>query len=150
MSRVRRPPGVALDSGGLAKGIAADLIAHRMRDLPSFAVDCLGDVRVGGTPRRLHIASPWEDGILTELEIADGAAATSGVTRRGWHLIDPGTGRPAATGVVQATALAPTALEAEVRAKAAILAGPKAAPTHLSHGGLIVLDDGTMTTVTGS
>ena len=67
--------------------------------------------------------------MLTELTLTDGAAATSGVTRRGWHLIDPGTGRPARTGIVQATAIAPTALEAEVRAKAALLAGPAAAAT---------------------
>jgi thiamine biosynthesis lipoprotein len=144
---VSRPPGIALDSGGLAKGIAADLIADRMRDLPSFAVECLGDVRVGGAPRTLRIASPWDDTVLAELTLTDGAAATSGVTRRGRHLIDPGTGRPAHTGVVQATALAPTALEAEVRAKAALLAGPDTAAGHLPHGGLFVRDDGTMTSV---
>jgi len=138
---VSRPPGIAIDSGGLAKGIAADLIADRMRGLPSFAVECMGDVRAGGTMRTLRIASPWDDGVLTELTLSDGAAATSGVTRRGWHLIDPGTGLPARTGVVQATALAPTALEAEVRAKAALLAGPAAARDHLPHGGLLVLAD---------
>ena len=43
------------------------------------------------------------------------------------HLLDPATGRPAFTGVVQATALAPTALEAEIRAKAAVLGGPDGA-----------------------
>ena len=80
--------------------------------------------------------------MLTELTLTDGAAATSGVTRRGWHLIDPGTGRPARTGIVQATALAPTALEAEVRAKAALLAGPAAASEYLPHGGLLVLAGG--------
>jgi thiamine biosynthesis lipoprotein len=140
---VSRPPGVALDSGGLAKGLAADLIADRMRDLPSFAVECMGDVRARGPERTLRIASPWDDDeILAELPLTDGAAATSGVTRRGWHLIDPGSGLPARTGVVQTTALAPTALEAEVRAKAALLAGPRAARDHLAHGGLLVLADG--------
>jgi thiamine biosynthesis lipoprotein len=140
---VSRPPGVALDSGGLAKGLAADLIADRMRDLPAFAVECLGDVRARGPARTLRIASPWDDEtILAELPLADGAAATSGVTRRGWHLIDPGTGLAARTGIVQATALAPTALEAEVRAKAALLAGPEVAREHLPHGGLLVLADG--------
>jgi thiamine biosynthesis lipoprotein len=140
---VSRPPGVALDSGGLAKGLAADLIADRMRDLPSFAVECLGDVRVGGVERTLKVAGPWNgDDVIAELPLRDGAAATSGVTRRGWHLIDPGTGRPARTGVVQATALAPTALEAEVRAKAALLAGPETGREHLRHGGVMVLADG--------
>jgi thiamine biosynthesis lipoprotein len=137
-SAVTRAPGVPLDSGGLAKGLAADLIADRMRDLPSFAIECLGDVRVGGAPRTLRIASPWDDKVLGELTLTDGAAATSGVTRRGWHLLDPSTERPARTGIVQATALAPTALEAEVRAKAALLAGPMGAHAHLPHGGMLV------------
>ena len=47
-----------------------------------------------------------------------------------------------APGIVQATALAPTALEAEVRAKAALLAGPDDAPDHLPHGGVLVLASG--------
>ena len=77
--------------------------------------------------------------------------ATSGIGRRSWldrqglvahHLLDPSTGRAAYTGIVQATALAPTALEAEVRAKAALLAGPASAADHLPHGGLLVLADG--------
>jgi thiamine biosynthesis lipoprotein len=144
---VSRPPGVALDSGGLGKGLAADLVADSLRALPSFAIECLGDVRAGGAERPLRVASPWGDGVLAELTLTDGAAATSGVTRRGWHLIDPGTGRPARTGIVQATALAPTALEAEVRAKAALLAGPAAARTHLPHGGLLVLADGEVMSV---
>jgi thiamine biosynthesis lipoprotein len=76
--------------------------------------------------------------------------ATSGIGRRAWlgpdgrpahHLLDPATGRPAFTGVVQATAIAPTALEAEARAKAAVLAGPDEATSWLPHGGAIVFDD---------
>jgi FAD:protein FMN transferase len=139
---VTRPPGVALDSGGLAKGLAADLIADHLREVPSFAIECLGDVRAGGGRRTLRVSSPWDDGAVAELALTDGAAATSGVTKRGWHLVDPATGRPARTGVVQATALAPTALEAEVRAKAALLAGPDDAPDHLPHGGVLVLASG--------
>jgi thiamine biosynthesis lipoprotein len=138
---VTRPPGIELDSGGLGKGLAADLIADRLRELPSFAVECLGDVRVGGAARTLRIAGPWDEEILAQLTLADGAAATSGVTRRGWHLLDPATGKPARTGIVQATALAPTALEAEVRAKAALLAGPEHARDHLPHGGLLVFSN---------
>ena len=77
--------------------------------------------------------------------------ATSGIDRRIWwdpggrpahHLLDPSTGRPAYTGVVQATALAPTALAAELRAKCAVLAGPDGAAAWLPDGGVIVFDDG--------
>ena len=47
---------------------------------------------------------------------------------------------------MQATALAPTALEAEVLAKAAVLERPGRAPrAWLPHGGVVVLDDGTST-----
>ena len=55
------PAGVALDSGGLGKGLAADLVADRLRGLPSYAIECMGDVRVGGAERTLRIASPWGD-----------------------------------------------------------------------------------------
>ena len=43
---------------------------------------------------------------------------------------------------MQVTALAPTAVEAEWRAKAAVLSGPEAAAGWLPHGGVVVLDDG--------
>jgi thiamine biosynthesis lipoprotein len=55
---------------------------------------------------------------------------------------DPRTGRPAFTGIVQATALAPTGLEAEVRANAARLAGPANCARYLPHGGAVLRDDG--------
>ena len=61
----------------------------------------------------------------------------------GWRAsVDPSTGRPAYTGIVQATALAPTAADAEVRAKAALLTGGDHAPLWLAHGGVLVFDDG--------
>src|ERR1019366_3637570 len=58
------------------------------------------------------------------------------------HLLDPGTGRPAFTGGVQATALAPTATEAEILAKAAVLSGPERALSWLRQGGVLVFEDG--------
>jgi len=153
-SRIRRPPGLALDSGGLAKGLFADLLAEELASRASFAVECAGDVRVGGEARRsrrVEVASPFRARPLHGFELADGGVATSGIGRRSWlddrgrpahHLLDPSTGRPAFTGVVQATAIAPTALEAELRAKAALLAGPADAAGWLPDGGLVVFDDG--------
>jgi thiamine biosynthesis lipoprotein len=148
---VRRPPGVALDSGGLAKGLFADLLAEDMAGYESLAIDCAGDLRVRGAPRAVRVASPFGGDVLHTFELADGAVATSGIGARSWlaadgspahHLLDPRTGRPAFTGVVQATALAPTALEAEIRAKAAVLSGPAHARGWLPHGGVVVLDEG--------
>jgi thiamine biosynthesis lipoprotein len=86
------------------------------------------------------------------LRLAAGAVATSGLNVRVWrrsdgapahHLLDPATGEPAWTGLVGATALAPTALEAESLAKAALLSGPAEGRGRLArHGGLLVHDDG--------
>lgn len=153
---VRRPPGVRIDSGGLGKGLAADLLADRLQEHDSFAVCCLGDVRVGGRDGRVRpvdITDPFGGPPVARLQLVAGAVATSGVTARafggpdgrlGHHLVDPGRGEPAWTGIVQASAIAPTAVEAEVRAKTALLAGPDAAPEHLPHGGVVVLADGTV------
>ena len=148
---VRRPPGLRLDSGGLAKGLLADVLAERMTGHASFAVECAGDLRLGGAPRPVHVISPFDGEIIHTFELAGAGVATSGIGKRSWldehgqpahHLLDPATGQPAFTGVVQATAIAPTALEAEVRAKAAVFAGPAGATTWLPHGGVVVLDDG--------
>jgi FAD:protein FMN transferase len=153
---VRRPPGLRLDSGGLVKGLLADALTTRLARYASFAVDCAGDVRLGGLPRPVHVASPFDGAVLHTFELTDCGVATSGIGRRSWldaagrpahHLIDPSTGRPAFTGVVQATAIAPTALEAEVRAKAAVLSGPLDARAWLPHGGVVVLDDGAVEVV---
>jgi FAD:protein FMN transferase len=148
---VTRPPGLAFDGGGLVKGLVADLLAADLHDHPSFAIDCAGDLRLGGTlQREVRIASPFDGSTIHAFALASGGVATSGIGRRAWmdsgnrpahHLLDPSTGRPAYTGVVQATALAPTALEAEMRAKAAVLSGPFDAPDWLPHGGALVFED---------
>jgi thiamine biosynthesis lipoprotein len=152
---LERPAGLRLDSGGLGKGLFADLAADLLADHESFAVDCGGDLRLGGTSdvgRTVEVANPFEDGVLHRFELAQGGVATSGIGRRSWldsngapahHLLDPGTGKPAFTGIVQATALAPTALAAETLAKAAVLSGPEGARRWLRHGGLLVFEDGT-------
>jgi thiamine biosynthesis lipoprotein len=97
------------------------------------------------------VESPFDGTVLHTFQLAAGGVATSGIGRRAWldetgrpahHLLDPATGRPAFTGIVQATALAPSALEAEVRAKAALLSGPRDAARWLRDGGVIVLRDG--------
>jgi thiamine biosynthesis lipoprotein len=151
---VTRPSRTRFDSGGIAKGMAADMAAGMLASHPTFAVDCAGDLSIGGTAgiaRPLAVENPFGGGLLTKLEIHTGGVATSGTLRRCWstdggewahHLLDPATGRPANTGIVQVTALAPTALEAEVRAKAALLAGPRQAEAWLPDGGVVVFEDG--------
>lgn len=152
---VRRPPGVRFDLGGSAKGHAADCGAALLGDHATFAVDVGGDIAFGGTsglPRIVVVEHPLDHRRDLRFPLVRGAIATSGLARRIWrtagggfahHLIDPGTGMPAWTGVAQATALAPNAVTAEALAKAALFAGPEAGLLLLSaHGGALVLDDG--------
>jgi thiamine biosynthesis lipoprotein len=150
---ITRPPGVKIDSGGIAKGLFADMLAAELSDHDAFAVNCAGDLALGGrhgTARRVEVASPFDGSTLHTFELAAGGVATSGIGRRAWldgsglpahHLLDPATGEPAFTGIVQVTALADTALSAETRAKAALLSGPRGAVRWLPDGGVIVLDD---------
>jgi FAD:protein FMN transferase len=151
---VTRPPGVRIDPGGIAKGVFADELASLLSGYGAFVVDCGGDMRLGGRlglVREVHVASPFDDSTLHTFAVVRGGVATSGVGRRSWlardgrpahHLLDPASGRPAFTGIVQVTALAPTATEAETLSKAALLSGPERADQILVHGGAIVLEDG--------
>jgi thiamine biosynthesis lipoprotein len=151
---VTRPPGVGIDSGGIAKGLFADVLAGTLAGRGSFAVNCAGDLSIGGRDgvgRPVKVESPFDGSTLHTFSLTRAGIATSGIGRRSWldpsglpahHLLDPSSGRPAFTGIVQATAIAPTALVAEIRAKAALLSGPVAAAAWLGDGGVIVLDDG--------
>jgi thiamine biosynthesis lipoprotein len=153
---VTRAPGIRVDSGGIFKGLCGDMLAGVLGRHVSFAVDAAGDVRFGGAAgwrRPVRVTSPFDGSPVHVFELVRGAAATSGIGRRSWlgadgrpahHLLDPATGCPAFTGVVQVTALAPTGVEAEMRSKAALLSGPSGAPGWLVDGGVVVLDDGTL------
>jgi thiamine biosynthesis lipoprotein len=152
-SVVTRPPGVALDSGGF-KGLFADWAGAELRGHRSFAIDCGGDLLLGGDGtlvREVQVDSPFDARVLHTFSLRAGGVATTGIGRRSWldaggapahHVLDPSTGRPAFTGLVQVTALAPTALVAEALAKAALLSGPDGAERWLAHGGVVVLADG--------
>ena len=139
---VRIPLGVGLDLGGLAKGWTADLAAEAAvaTGEPWIVVNAGGDLRIAGDapPVEVAIEDPADtDAALARLSLRSGAIATSSTLRRSWgagrhHLIDPRTGAPADTGVVQATVWAPTCAGAEVAAKRALLdASPGSAPAVL-------------------
>jgi thiamine biosynthesis lipoprotein len=140
---VHRPPGLWLDTGGTGKGLAADHLAR----ITGGTADCGGDVRVTET-QEVEVLHPVSGEPCRRIVVTNGAIATSGIDTRLWrradgsfahHLLDPSTGEPAWTGLISATALAPTALEAEALAKAAMLTGD---PRRLSHGGVVVAEDG--------
>ncbi|MEA2479090.1 MAG: FAD:protein transferase, partial [Thermoleophilaceae bacterium] len=145
------PPGVKLDSGGLGKGLAADRAAARLPASIRYVIGLGGDLAVGGD-WPVAVIGAFGGNEVHRLRVVRGGVATSGIATRIWsgpdgapahHLIDPVTGAPAWTGVVAATAVAPTALEAEVIAKAAALSGPRAARRLLRRrGGVLQYDSG--------
>jgi thiamine biosynthesis lipoprotein len=156
---VRRPLGVALDGGGLGKGLAADLVAARLAGL-RYVVDVGGDLALGhggGGAHDVLVEDPWTGGVARRLRLGGGGVATSGIHRRLWldadgrpahHLLDPATGRPAWTGLLSVTAVGRTALEAEVTAKTALLRGPSGARALLAGlGGVVVHENGAVEAV---
>ena len=86
MGVIRRPPGVRFDSGGIGKGLAADLLAERLSDFQRFVINCGGDLRVGGLrPGRFEVLAehPLTGEHDHRIWIDGGAVATSGPQRPG-------------------------------------------------------------------
>lgn len=154
------PSGVRLDLGGVAKGWAADEAARRMGMHGPSMIDAGGDIAVSGL---MADGQRWPVGVedpsapdrsLELLMLDKGGLATSGRDYRRWqtdgkwqhHIIDPRTGRPADTDVLSATIIAPTACQAEVAAKVALILGSREGSDWLESrpnmAGLLVLEDG--------
>jgi thiamine biosynthesis lipoprotein len=159
---ISRPAGVMFDTGGTGKGLCADAVAFRLAGYTRFVVDCGGDIAVGGVgaqlePYAIEVEHPLTGRSIGSIEVARGGIATSGLNVRIWrradnafahHLLDPSTGSPAWTGLIGATALGDSALEAETLSKMALLLGPEGARRVLAeHGGLIVHDSGEVETI---
>lgn len=133
------PTGVGLDLGGIAKGWTADLAAEAesREGLPWSLVSAGGDLRITGDapPIDVRIEDPGEPSETAAwLRLASGALASSSTMRRAWgpdlhHIVDPRTGAPADSPIVQATVWAATCAEAEVLATWALLTGTGAMDT---------------------
>ena len=154
---ITRPPGLMIDTGGTGKGLCPDAVAIRLAGYSRFVVDCGGDIAVGGvgaqlTPYEIAVEHPLTRRPIGSIAVARGGIATSGLNVRIWrradgtyshHLLDPSTRAPVWSGLIAATALGATTLEAETLSKMALLLGPDGARTALAqHGGVIVHDSG--------
>ena len=154
---ITRPPGVMIDTGGTGKGLCADAVAIRLKGYTRFIVDCGGDIAVGGVgaqlrPYEIDIEHPLTRRSIGSIKVARGGIATSGLNVRLWrredggyahHLLDPSTGSPVWSGLIGATALGGSALEAETLTKMALLLGPEGARRVLAkRGGVVVHDTG--------
>lgn len=136
---VALPPGMRIDLGGIAKGAFVDLLAAEFSHWPGGSIDAGGDVGVWGEAPdgqawRIGLEaprSPEQDSLSIDIPAGSRVGvATSGTHRRRWragghevhHLIDPHTGRPATSELHSVTAIAESAMAAEVAAKAVLLA----------------------------
>lgn len=140
---VRRWPGLRFDLDGVGKGWLADRGVALLERYPAAVVNADGDVALAlraDEAWRIEIANPADPRTpLATLELVglDPARseriglATSGTSVHRWqrpdgprhHLIDPRTGHPAVTDIVQATVLAGSAAAAEAFAKALVILG---------------------------
>jgi thiamine biosynthesis lipoprotein len=159
-----RAPGIAFDLDGVAKGWIADRALALLDRHPGGLVDADGDIAIrtaAGDAWEVGVADPRTPGAELAIFVLPGATpgrryglATSGISVHRWagpdgqrhHLIDPRTGLPAATDVVQATVLAGSARAAEAWAKTAVVLGLVAALDVLDRapilGAILLASDG--------
>jgi thiamine biosynthesis lipoprotein len=149
---VALPAGVELDLGATAKALAADRSSSAIARATGCGtlVSLGGDVAASGTPPRdgwpLRVADDQGaplDGPGPVVSISSGGLATSGTVVRRWragrtelhHILDPRTGRPAATLWRTVTVAAATCVDANAATTAAIVLG-ETAPAWLADLGL--------------
>ncbi len=165
--RVVRRGSFRFDLDGVAKGWIADRALALLGGYPAALVDADGDIALRideGVSWDVAVADPRAGAtdplavLRLDHQLAGGALgiATSGTSVHRWasgaggpprhHLLDPRTGRPASTDVVQATVISGSAREAEVLAKSAVIAGSDAALQLLDRpgvsGAILLLDTG--------
>lgn len=154
------PAGAALDLGGVAKGWTAATIADELAVYGPCLVNIGGDMVGRGAPEGypgwpVEIEDPFTGEAFTSVYLLDQAISTSGTDYRRWqtadgaqqhHIIDPRTGKAAATDVLSATVVHPSATTAEAYAKALILRGAADGLTWLNQqwhtAGLVFRGDG--------
>lgn len=121
--RLTLRPGMALDLGGIAKGMAGETAARILKQhgIASAVLNLGGNVQVigtrpDGTDWRIGLQSPWAADFIGTLSAADCAVVTSGSYQRFFtaengvrihHLMDSETGRPAEKGLVSVTVTGP-------------------------------------------
>lgn len=140
---VALPRGVGLDPGAIGKGLAGDIVTAEIAASGAHAVlvSIGGDVVTHGTPPdtgewRISLRDDRTDS-RAEIDVVTlsgeaRAVATSSTLRRRWsgrhHVLDPRSGSPVASDVVQATVVADCGWRAEAGATVALVRGSSSAP----------------------
>lgn len=111
------PEGMQLDLGSVGKGYAADETTAVLREngVASALLDFGGNIltvgaKPDGSPWRVGVRDPDSEGNLGVLELSgEGVSVSGGYEKyfvgedgeRYWHILDPATGAPARSGLVQ-------------------------------------------------
>ncbi|MFD5234618.1 FAD:protein FMN transferase [Streptomyces qaidamensis] len=129
-----RAPGGRLDPTGMVKGWAIERASGILERAGAHntCVNGGGDIQLRGecapgVPWQVGIANPLQPGGLCTLVTGrDLAVATSGTAERGAHILDPHTGRPAASGLLSITLVGRHLTDIDAYATAAFAMGPSA------------------------
>lgn len=130
---------IQIDLGGIAKGWTAQCIAELLQEdgIRTGAISAGGDICAWGLEykkRVVKIDHPRRtEETIASIELhRDAGIATSSIVKRNWvtaggrrhhHIVDPRTGMPSASNLIQATVIAPTLTEAEAIAKCLLILG---------------------------
>lgn len=130
---------IQIDLGGIAKGWTAQCIAELLQEdgIRSGAISAGGDICAWGLEykkRVVKIDHPRRtEETIASIELhRDAGIATSSIVKRNWvtaggrrhhHILDPRTGMPSTSNLIQATVIAPTLTEAEAMAKCMLILG---------------------------
>ena len=160
--KVTVPEGTMIDLGSVAKGYAADLAAERLKQagVENAILDLGGSIvtlgsRPDGNPWRVAVRAPEGDGLLGVLSSRDEAVVTSGGYERyfeddegniWWHILDPGTGYPAHSGLVSVTVVGPQGVRCDALSTALFVMGEEKACAYWraerDFGMILVTEDG--------
>lgn len=145
--------GMSFDTGGIAKGYAADEAVNALKQagVTSALVAIAGDIRAYGSredgqPWTVGIRDPRgmdEEDIIATVNLVNSAISTSGDYERFFikggkrhhHLIDPGTGHPA-SGLMSFSVIAPSAVVSDGFSTGAFVLGIQGGTKALQDEGL--------------
>ena len=135
--------GSSVELGAVAKGYAGELVAAELksRGVRSAILDLGGNIEVigareGGAPWRIGLRNPFGGALLGTVAVADAAVVTSAIDQRFftdeagnryWHILDPATGKPAASGLASATVVASSGGRADALSTALFVMGAERA-----------------------
>ncbi|HEY7626632.1 MAG TPA: FAD:protein FMN transferase [Ilumatobacteraceae bacterium] len=137
-NRARIGPGLSIDLGGIGKGLAADIVADELiaAGANSAYVSIGGDIHAVGEPVdesgwNVPLLHPMSGQPVAHHTLFAGALVMSTTALRRWrrggvehhHLIDPRTGKSAASDLVAVAVADQSAARAEALAKSAIIVG---------------------------